>query len=977
MSASLHQHTPSLIALDPRGLSIRQVAYYRQNAQEAVQARTNRHVFSPIGVLKEQWDPRLSALHENDTSVRPNQRMSYSLSGRLLLSDSVDQGQGISWLGSSGQVIRRWDSRGACQTFEYDHLLRLTGVAEQASDESVPVFVEQLTYGSSTRGEAMRNRCGRLITHADPAGDVRFESYDVLGQLSKQIRRFSDESQDSEGHTSTWRYQASGELAEQVDAKGNLQRTGYAVDGLLTGVSVTLARGSAQTLVEQRVYSASGQVLSERAGNGVVSALEYNAFDQRLQRLRSYRSGKAEESLQDLAYTYDRVGNVLSVSDAAQPVQWFDNTRTKAQNTYRYDSLYQLIDATGRESSRAASGSGLLDAEPFGSTQANLCRHYRQSYRYDASGNLSALRHLPAQATGYTRQMSIATHSNHAVEQAPAGLAPGLGSGFDKNGNQLALQPGQTLSWNVRNQLQRAIQVVRPDGEDDDETYRYDSSGQRVLKIRRSLSKNKTHQTTVRCLPGLEIRRNSATGEWLNTVIVSGALHSIRILQWEKGRPEGIENQQIRFALSDNLGSSTLELDGSARVLSQETYYPYGGTAWWAAKSAVEASYKTIRYSGKERDASGLYYYGYRYYAPWLGRWINADPGADIDGLNLYAMARGNPVSYVDSQGMASKKVALGGPVSRFSQIRGAAARFSERVRPALQAASSAAIRDSLATYASNALGVGVDLLLFAGRQPTRVLNNVLRQVVAGLDSLAVFHMTTGLLGNWTRFSPLAGIAALATADRGFASMNDTGAVDLEQEWDPVARQRLIGHVRAFSREVGQQVVRGLGTSVSWGQTPLAARAPRTLMAAAAYGLATIPNAIYSGSIPGSLIPNVGPLIEAYDAAAGSAIRAGHATSVYDAHVDAIQLPDLAATGHGGLSRMFNQAWGYWSGAGIEAIAAYVTGQPASGQSSRARFWVAAARGVATALTEFRGLLVLTARQGYSRLSSLWRTTSR
>ena len=207
--------------------------------------------------------------------------------------------------------------------------------------------------------------------------------------------------------------------------------------------------------------------------------------------------------------------------------------------------------------------------------------------------------------------------------------------------------------------------------------------------------------------------------------------------------------------------------------------------------------------------------------------------------------------------------------------------------------------------------------------------------------------------------------------------MNDAGAVDLDQEWDLVARQRLIGHVRAFSREVGQQVVRGLGTTVSWGQTPLAARAPRTLMAAAAYGLATIPNAIYSGSIPGSLIPNVGPLIEAYDAAAGSAIRAGHATSVYDAHVDAIQLPDLAATGHGGLSRMFNQAWGYWSGAGIEAIAAYVTGQPASGQSTRARFWVAAARGVATALTEFRGLLVLTARRGYTRISNLWRTTVR
>ena len=124
-------------------------------------------------------------------------------------------------------------------------------------------------------------------------------------------------------------------------------------------------------------------------------------------------------------------------------------------------------------------------------------------------------------------------------------------------------------------------------------------------------------------------------------------------------------------------------------------------------------------------------------------------------------------------------------------------------------------------------------------------------------------------------------------------------------------------------------------------------------------------------------MPNVGPLIEGYDAGAASVIRAGHATAVYDAHVDALQFPDLEATFHGGLSRMFNQAWGYWSGAGIEAIAAFVTGQPASGQSSRTRFWVGAARGVATALTEFRGLLVLAARQGYTRILSALRTTLR
>ncbi|RMN48970.1 putative insecticidal toxin complex, partial [Pseudomonas syringae pv. apii] len=85
-------------------------------------------------------------------------------------------------------------------------------------------------------------------------------------------------------------------------------------------------------------------------------------------------------------------------------------------------------------------------------------------------------------------------------------------------------------------------------------------------------------------------------------------------------------NDQVRYSLGDHLGSSTLELDQQGGLISQESYYPFGGTAWWAARSAVEAKYKTVRYSGKERDASGLYYYGFRYYAPWLQRWINPDP---------------------------------------------------------------------------------------------------------------------------------------------------------------------------------------------------------------------------------------------------------------------------------------------------------------------------------------------------------------
>jgi hypothetical protein len=39
----------------------------------------------------------------------------------------------------------------------------------------------------------------------------------------------------------------------------------------------------------------------------------------------------------------------------------------------------------------------------------------------------------------------------------------------------------------------------------------------------------------------------------------------------------------------------------------------------------------------KERDdSSGLCYYGARYLAPWLTRWISPDSAGAVDGLNLY-----------------------------------------------------------------------------------------------------------------------------------------------------------------------------------------------------------------------------------------------------------------------------------------------------------------------------------------------------
>jgi insecticidal toxin complex protein TccC len=150
---------------------------------------------------------------------------------------------------------------------------------------------------------------------------------------------------------------------------------------------------------------------------------------------------------------------------------------------------------------------------------------------------------------------------------------------------------------------------------------------------------------------------HSGTGEVLQVISVQAGRSTIRVLHWEQAPSRAMVSDQYRYNLNDHLGSCTLELDSAGEVISQEGYHPFGTTAWFAGRGEVEAIYKTVRYSGKERDATGLYYYGFRYYVPWLQRWLNPDPAGDVDGPNFYRMVRNNPLSYIDEHGQVPKNL--------------------------------------------------------------------------------------------------------------------------------------------------------------------------------------------------------------------------------------------------------------------------------------------------------------------------------
>ncbi|MNO91372.1 hypothetical protein D3C76_829130 [compost metagenome] len=245
--------------------------------------------------------------------------------------------------------------------------------------------------------------------------------------------------------------------------------------------------------------------------------------------------------------------------------------------------------------------------------------------------------------------MFTSTRSNRSLGQRDDGSLPGepdIASGFDAGGNQKELQRGQSMLWDSRNQLHQVTLVKRETEPDDYECYHYDRPGHRLRKTGHAHSSGRILRSEVRYLPGLEIHRRVG-GEEHHVISVEAGRGNVRALHW----PEGAHNDQLRYSLSDHLGSSTLELDEEAGVLTQEHYYPFGGTACWAGKSALVAKYKTIRYSGKERDATGLHYYGYRYYAPWLQRWICPDPAGAVNGLNIFCFVSNKGLSVSDVDG--------------------------------------------------------------------------------------------------------------------------------------------------------------------------------------------------------------------------------------------------------------------------------------------------------------------------------------
>lgn len=698
MSTSLFSKTPTVTVFNNRGMTVQDITYHRHpDSPDNIAERISRSLYNTRGFLAQSIDPRLHDVRlANFNYLR-------GLNGSALRNRGTDNGTIVSLNDAAGKPLMTVSNIGTaldgtqdrCQavvrSWQYENAAlsgRLLSIKEQSSNEAARI-TERFAYAGNGDVEKALNLAGACVCHYDTAGLVQIDSI-ALADVPLSVTRTLLQGADNPDTVADWQgadasvwhdllaaetsitlttANATGAVLATTDAKGNMQCVAYDLAGLLSGSWLTLKGGEQQAIVRSLTWSAAGNKLREVHGNGVVTTYTYEPETQRLAGIKTERpAGHASggKVLQDLRYTFDPVGNVLTVRNDAEETRFWRNQKVVPENTYVYDSLYQLVRATGREMANAGQQSRSLPsaAVPL-PTDSSAYTNYTRTYSYDSAGNLTQMRHsAPAINNSYTTNFTVSDKSNRSVLSTLTENPSEVDVLFTAGGQQTRLQPGQTLSWTSRNELLKVTPVARDDDTNDSESYRYDGGSQRILKVCTQKSNNSIQTQRVMYLPGLELR-STVSGdkqtESLQVIAVGEAGRAkVRVLHWSAGKPVEISNDQLRWSYDNLNGSSQLELDGDGNIISMEEFYPYGGTAILTARNRVEANYKTVRYSGQERDATGLYYYGYRYYQPWTGRWLSADPAGTVDGLNLFRMVRNNPVTLRDADGLAPVELYVG-----------------------------------------------------------------------------------------------------------------------------------------------------------------------------------------------------------------------------------------------------------------------------------------------------------------------------
>lgn len=334
---------------------------------------------------------------------------------------------------------------------------------------------------------------------------------------------------------------------------------------------------------------------------------------------------------------YDPAGNLVAYTDSVNGT-W----------TFTYDSLNRLATASGSQADNP---------------NPNYC------WQYDNFGN----------RLWQTSSGTAFSSSDGGVNACPVSSGPSFGTSYytsnqiadglhtyDGAGNMtLDSTTGNSYLYDAEGRICAVRESIA--GVTTMTQYIYDAEGLRVGKGSISTfscdtSSNGFNPTTVYVLgPG---------GEQLTELTnISGtqtpSWHVAHTSVYAQGQQiatydadlSGATEGNLYFQLSDWLGSRRQQTDYAGNPVLNFTNLPYGdGQSVIPISTTDIADATEHHFTGKERDAeSGNDYFGARYYASTVGRFMSPDPAgpwaadvSDPQSWNFYAYARNNPLINVD-----------------------------------------------------------------------------------------------------------------------------------------------------------------------------------------------------------------------------------------------------------------------------------------------------------------------------------------
>jgi len=502
-----------------------------------------------------------------------------------------------------------------------------------------------------------------LTKTTDSQGDIVQIFYDSLGRKTKMI--------DPDMGTWSYEYDLVGNLKKQTDAKGQVLEFAYDTLNRLTqklaGGQVTVTYQYDDTgkdycigrLSKVTDQSGSTEFFYDKFGREIKSIKtvdssqfvvqrEYDILD-RLTKLTypdssvvqySYdsNSGLLEKVFDPLASTNYVLNTEYNALSQIKTIQYGNNVQT----TYTYGQDLRLSRILTQGLSTLQDLNYIFDKNGNLATLTDNLRSNIRTFAYDDLDRLTEAHNLPAPGGGYTdfyyqydsignmvykSDLGVMTYGQNAGPHAVTS-AGGYTYQYDANGNMVAGK-NKTMAYDVENRLLEVNEsgIIT--------LFTYDGDGGRV---RKGLSPQGTvpEQWTTYIGSLFEI---DSSGKTIKHIFAG----SNRVATVES-------TGSTYYYHSDHLGSSNVITNQSGQQAQYCEYTPYGTLSRNEGTDAV-----THKFTGKELDSTGLYFYGARYYDPEIGRFITADTIVqapyDPQSLNRYAYARNNAIKYIDPNG--------------------------------------------------------------------------------------------------------------------------------------------------------------------------------------------------------------------------------------------------------------------------------------------------------------------------------------